>query len=611
MAIINKIELPDGEVYDLRDEGAKRIQTAINSPDASGNATAFIDTISQDTNGVITATKKTIPAASTSTAGLLSAADKTKLDSVESGAQPNAVSSVNSKTGAVVLDATDVGAIKSDLSYNIASYPYTGSEVLLLHNPTTGNNTVTDVATFLSSATGGGGGGSGQGALVHYTKTVSLAVSSTSQTFNDENITASMVVIEYTFSNPAAQGSDLTITTADGSVTIAGTITEATNLTLYFGVSVSVPPTIQVNLGSNSTANILNASVNPGVFGTLGRGNGGTGVIATDLADLRDKLGITPENIGAVAITGSTKGIMTGPLTMKDNRQHYWLNSAESRFWIIYPSASGDEFYIATQEVDAQGQTSNWKGVLVANSDGTIALNQPLAVTAGGTGARNVSDALANLGAVAKSGDTMTGNLGIKAAWPSIQFFANGGTQETGTITSHRDNGRIYITEHSTDGTKEEYYQLPIADGTGTYNILTSKSAVSIPQGGTGATTLASAQANLGIPVVLFNNSSGGTVVNVDFSKYGVFIIGLPDNMTTTARIWGTANAEFWSTASIYAGSNTPVVFKSYCWKVNSDATGFSINTAKSYQINFSSTGTPSVYQITNDKFYSVWGLAK
>lgn len=610
MAIINKIELPDGEVYDLKDEGAKRIQTAINSPDASGNTTAFIDTISQNTNGVITATKKTIPAASTSTAGLLSAADKTKLDSVESGAQPNAVSSVNGKTGTITLNAEDVGAIKDDLSYNVASYPYAGSEVLLLHNPTTGNNTITDVATFLSSATGGGGG-SGQGALVHYTKTVSLAVSSTSQTFNDENITASMVVIEYTFSDPSAQGSDLTITTADGSVTIAGTITEATNLTLYFGVGVSVPPTIQVNLASNSSANILNASVNPGVFGTLSRGNGGTGVIATDLADLRDKLGITPENIGAVATTGSTKGIMTGPLTMKNNSQHYWLNSAESRFWIVYPSPSGDEFYIATQEVDAQGQTSNWKGILVAGVDGTIALNQPLAVTAGGTGARNTSGALANLGAVAKAGDTMTGNLGIKATWPSILLYANSGTQETGAITSHRDNGRVYIVEHSTDGTKEEYYQLPIADGTGTYSILTSKSAVGIPQGGTGATTPAGAKENLGIPIVLFNDSSGTTGLNVDFSKYGVFIIGLPDNMTTTVRIWGTANAEFWSTASIYAGSNTPVVFKSYCWKVNSDATGFSINTAKSYQINFSSTGTPSVYQITNDKFYSVWGFAK
>lgn len=367
MAIINKIELPNGEVYDLKDEGAKRIQTAINSPDASGNATAFIDTISQDTNGVITATKKTIPAASTSTAGLLSAEDKTKLNSVESGAQPNAVSSVNNKTGAVVLNATDVGAIKDDLTYNVASYPYTGSEVLLLHNPTTGDNTITDVTTFLSSATGGSG--SGQGALVHYTKTVSLVVSSTSQTFNDENIAANMVVIEYTFSNPAAQGSDLTITTADGSVTIAGTITAATNLTLYFGVSVSVPPTIQVNLGSNSATNILNANVNPGVFGTLGRGNGGTGVIATDLADLRSKLEITPANIGALSVA-QAKTVSTYAITAGSK---WTINSS-----ICYKIGALCVLHVIATATQSYGNTSSDKigtvasGGVPANNIGSI-----------------------------------------------------------------------------------------------------------------------------------------------------------------------------------------------------------------------------------------------
>lgn len=40
--------------------GYKAKQTAVTSPAANGNATAFIDTISQDANGVITATKKNI-----------------------------------------------------------------------------------------------------------------------------------------------------------------------------------------------------------------------------------------------------------------------------------------------------------------------------------------------------------------------------------------------------------------------------------------------------------------------------------------------------------------------------------------------------------------------
>lgn len=48
-----------------------------------------------------------------SAAGLMAAADKAKLDGIEGGAQVNAVSSVNGKTGAVSLSAADVGALPS------------------------------------------------------------------------------------------------------------------------------------------------------------------------------------------------------------------------------------------------------------------------------------------------------------------------------------------------------------------------------------------------------------------------------------------------------------------------------------------------------------------
>lgn len=50
------VKMPDAQ--DL--SGYKTKQTAVSSPSASGNATAFIDTISQDTNGKITVTKKNI-----------------------------------------------------------------------------------------------------------------------------------------------------------------------------------------------------------------------------------------------------------------------------------------------------------------------------------------------------------------------------------------------------------------------------------------------------------------------------------------------------------------------------------------------------------------------
>ena len=54
--------------------------------------------------------------ATTSSAGLMSASDKTKLDGVETGAQVNTVASVAGKTGAVTLVTADVAGLDTALS---------------------------------------------------------------------------------------------------------------------------------------------------------------------------------------------------------------------------------------------------------------------------------------------------------------------------------------------------------------------------------------------------------------------------------------------------------------------------------------------------------------
>ena len=64
---------PEDIVFDVSANGSgyKPIQTAVSSPTASSTtSTTFIDTISQNTNGVITATKKTLPTASSTVAGI-------------------------------------------------------------------------------------------------------------------------------------------------------------------------------------------------------------------------------------------------------------------------------------------------------------------------------------------------------------------------------------------------------------------------------------------------------------------------------------------------------------------------------------------------------------
>lgn len=61
-----------------------------------------------------TGSDATLTAATSSVAGVLSAADKTKLDSIQTGAQANTVTSVASKTGAVTLTKADVGLSNVD-----------------------------------------------------------------------------------------------------------------------------------------------------------------------------------------------------------------------------------------------------------------------------------------------------------------------------------------------------------------------------------------------------------------------------------------------------------------------------------------------------------------
>lgn len=60
----------------------KTTQTAITDPTASGNSLSFIDSISQNANGEISATKKTVYSAGASQAGLMSAADYNKLAAI-------------------------------------------------------------------------------------------------------------------------------------------------------------------------------------------------------------------------------------------------------------------------------------------------------------------------------------------------------------------------------------------------------------------------------------------------------------------------------------------------------------------------------------------------
>ena len=57
--------------------------------------------------------------------------------------------------------------------------------------------------------------------------------SSLPQTASDADVTATQEVVHAVLSNPAAQISDWTVTTSAGSVTVSGSISGSTTLTLY------------------------------------------------------------------------------------------------------------------------------------------------------------------------------------------------------------------------------------------------------------------------------------------------------------------------------------------------------------------------------------------
>jgi hypothetical protein len=74
----------NGELTDsgVKPADFKTKQTAVADPAADGTGTQFIDSVSQDTNGVVTLHKKTVQSASASQPGLMSAAHYEKVEAI-------------------------------------------------------------------------------------------------------------------------------------------------------------------------------------------------------------------------------------------------------------------------------------------------------------------------------------------------------------------------------------------------------------------------------------------------------------------------------------------------------------------------------------------------
>ena len=130
--------------------GYKTKQTAKTSPSASGNTLSFIDTISQNENGEITATKKNVT--------IDTALSSTSTNPVENKAVQSAISTINTNKADKVTGATSGNFAALDANGNLTDSGHKHSDYKTKQtaksDPTASGTTLTAIATISQDANG-------------------------------------------------------------------------------------------------------------------------------------------------------------------------------------------------------------------------------------------------------------------------------------------------------------------------------------------------------------------------------------------------------------------------------------------------------------------------
>lgn len=297
-----------------------------------------------------------------------------------------------------------------------------------------------------------------------------------------------------------SKGDLITITHGGTGATTAAAA--RTNLGLNDLAVLKVAPISNGGTGA-TTAAAARSNLELGSVATLDNipiAQGGTG--ATKAADALT-------NLGAVAKAGDT---MTGHLHIQSaNYPTVYLEDANGAgCGSVFGNASTKRTSLRCYATDGSGFYENYRAP--AASDGLSAnatydiltTKAPITIAQGGTGATTAAAARTSLGAVNIAGDTMTGaltttdlTLDRSSGNDPRTIFKHGGTQ-VGIHYVRTTDAKNVFAQYL--GDVVERFALPAvtnASGDTTYNILTSKSAVTMAQGGTGATTGANGLKNL------------------------------------------------------------------------------------------------------------------
>lgn len=273
--------------------------------------------------------------------------------------------------------------------------------------------------------------------------------------------------------------------------------------------------------------------------------NGGTG--ATSAANARAALGITPANIGAATsghthtaeaigavkksgdtMTGSLSATRFGICALNDYPTFGLMRNSDTEEHAFMQTGTNGAFGFYSYNADMDGKSARYRegfslpgansGLTANKTYAILTSKNPVTVAQGGTGATTAAGACESIGAVKKSGDTMTGTLYSRNAY--AMCIGTDAVPNWNTVAYSNDgtNNRMMFHQRGQNG-KFEYFNLPPTSSPAAnahYDILTSKTPVTVAQGGTGATTAAAALKNLGLEIqtgtVNDVNSTGVTV---------------------------------------------------------------------------------------------------